>query len=130
MKECSLKIETEALISAAQDQALSNNHHQTQILGINQNSQCRMCKETIETVSHISNMSPKPTTNNYLKTHQCSRNFLLGYMSALIIIIIIMDIFQCYFSREHISLSLKRQCEHRIRKNNRLKAMCMMQNNI
>ena len=37
-----------------------------------------------------------------------------GYM---IIIIIIMIIFKCYFSKEHIDLSYKKLCEHRIRKN-------------
>ena len=36
--ECGLKIETEALISAAQDQALTTKHNQTQILRINQDS--------------------------------------------------------------------------------------------
>ena len=35
--------------------------------------------------------------------------------------IIIMVIFRCYFSREHIALSLKKRCEHRIRKNQQIK---------
>ena len=34
-----------------------------------------------------------------------------------IIIIIIMVIFKCYFSREDVALSYKKWCEHRIRKN-------------
>ena len=38
--------------------------------------------------------------------------------------------FKCYFSRGHIALSYKRRCEHRIRKTNILRALCMMQNNI
>ena len=42
-------------------------------------------------------------------------------------IIIIMVIFKCYFSRAH-SPFFKKLCEHRIRKTNRLKALCMMQN--
>ena len=60
--------------------------------------------------------------------------FLYGFQ---IIIIIIMVIFKCYFSGELIALSLKKyiykkkqkkkRCEHRIRKTNRLKALCMMQ---
>ena len=40
--------------------------------------------------------------------------------------------FKCYFSREHIALSKNKKqqrCEHRIRKTNRLKALCMMQIN-
>ena len=36
--------------------------------------------------------------------------------------IIIMVILKCYFSREHIALSYKKWCEHRIRKNERIKS--------
>ena len=48
----------------------------------------------------------------------------------IILIIIIMDIFKCYFSRGHIALSPKKLCEHRTRKTNGLKALCMKQSNI
>ena len=44
---------------------------------------------------------------------------------VLIITIIIMVIFKCYFSGEHIALSIKKQqqrCEHRIRKNQQIKS--------
>ena len=40
-------------------------------------------------------------------------------------VIIIMVIFKCYFSGEHIALSIKNQqqrCEHRIRKNQQIKS--------
>ena len=39
-------------------------------------------------------------------------------------IIIIMGIFKCYFSGEHIALSYKKKqrCEHRIRKNQQIKS--------
>ena len=30
--------------------------------------------------------------------------------------------FKCYFSREHIALSYKKLCEHRIRKNQQIKS--------
>ena len=47
-----------------------------------------------------------------------------------------MVIFKCYFSGEHITLSIKKNkkqqqqwCEQRTRKTNRLKALCMMQIN-
>ena len=47
----------------------------------------------------------------------------------IIIIIIIMVIFKCYFSGEHIALSRKKtktnkqqRCEHRIRKNQQIKS--------
>ena len=39
------------------------------------------------------------------------------------VIIIIMVIFRCYFSREHIALSLKKRCEHKIKETNRLIAL-------
>ena len=49
---------------------------------------------------------------------------------TVVVIIIIMVISMCYFSREHVALPLKKRCDHRIRQINRLKALCMMQNNI
>ena len=49
-----------------------------------------------------------------------------GPIKVIIIIIIIMVIFKCYFSGEHIALSIKKQkqqrCEHRIRKNQQIKS--------
>ena len=44
------------------------------------------------------------------------------------IIIIIMVIFKCYFSREHIALSCKNGMDIELGKTNRLKAQCMMEN--
>ena len=41
-------------------------------------------------------------------------------------IIIIMVIYMCYFSIEHMALSPKKQCEHRISRTNRIKALCVM----
>ena len=49
------------------------------------------------------------------------KNRLLG-KSSLQLVIIIMVIFKCYFSREHIALSYKKRCEHRIRKNQQIKS--------
>ena len=43
-------------------------------------------------------------------------------VNIIIMIIIIMLIFRCYFSREHIVLSYKKWCEHRIRKNQQMKS--------
>ena len=49
-----------------------------------------------------------------------------NYTFSLIIIIIIIVIFKCYFSGEHIALSIKikkqQQCEHRIRKKQQIKS--------
>ena len=51
---------------------------------------------------------------------------------VVIIIIIIMVIFKCYFSGEHIALSIKKNNDRmniELGKTNRLKALCMMQIN-
>ena len=48
------------------------------------------------------------------------RKFRCG--ATVIIIIIIMAIFKCYFSREHIALSYKKWCEHRIKRNQQIKS--------
>ena len=61
----------------------------------------------------------------------------LALISLFIIIIIIMVIFKCYFSGEHIALSIKiktnKQSNNGVNielgKTNRLKALCMMQIN-
>ena len=45
-----------------------------------------------------------------------------------VVLLIIMVISKCYFSREHIALLYKKWCEHRIRKTNRLKPLRMMEN--
>ena len=46
--------------------------------------------------------------------------------ASVIMIIIIMVIFKCYFSGEHIALSIKKKqqqrCEHIIRKNQQIKS--------
>ena len=52
--------------------------------------------------------------------------------AIIIIIIIIMVIFKCYFSGEHIALSIKKHnngVNIELGKTNRLKALCMMQIN-
>ena len=53
-------------------------------------------------------------------------------LTDVVIVIIIMVIFKCYFSREHIALSLKKTkngVNIQLGKTNRLKALCMMQDN-
>ena len=54
------------------------------------------------------------------------------YLLSIFIIIIIMVIFKCYFSGEHIALSIKNNnngVNIQLGKTNRLKALCMMQIN-
>jgi len=48
-----LKIETEALITAAQDQALDTKCHRAKILHTTNDAKCRMCKDKDETVARI-----------------------------------------------------------------------------
>ena len=48
-----LKMETEALITAAQDQALDTECHKVKILHNTNDPKCRMCKEKDETVAYI-----------------------------------------------------------------------------
>ena len=58
--------------------------------------------------------------------------FILFKHNKYGIIIIIMVIFQCYFSREHIALSINKNNNSvniELGKTNRLKALCMMQIN-
>ena len=57
-------------------------------------------------------------------------NIVLVFL-MIIIIIIIMGIFMCYFSGEHIALSLKNNNDVNIElgKKNKLKALCMVQVN-
>ena len=52
--------------------------------------------------------------------------FTVVFIGINVIIIIIMVIFKCYLSGEHIALSIKKKqqqrCEHRIRKNQQIKS--------
>ena len=52
LKEAGLKVETEALITAAQDQAL-NTKSNKKIVKISNDSKCRLCKSMDETTEHI-----------------------------------------------------------------------------
>ena len=48
-----MKDSTEALIMAAQEQALSTRAVEARVYHIRQDSRCRLCKEASETVQHI-----------------------------------------------------------------------------
>ncbi|KAJ8040969.1 hypothetical protein HOLleu_15434 [Holothuria leucospilota] len=64
-----LKIETEALITAAQDQALNTKYHKTKILRVSTDPKCRMCKLSDETISHITSACQNLAGTLYLKRH-------------------------------------------------------------
>ena len=69
MGKTGLKIETEALITAAQEQALNTNAHKAKILHTSSDSRCRMCKATDETITHITSGCQKLAQTEYLKRH-------------------------------------------------------------
>ena len=69
MRKSGLKVETESLIVAAQDQALNTKCHKAKILHVTQDSKCRLCKEQDETVTHILSAFKKIAQMEYLSRH-------------------------------------------------------------
>ena len=69
LKEAGLKAETEALITAAQDQALNTKSHKTKILKISNDSKCRLCKSMDETAEHILSGCQVLAGTEYAKRH-------------------------------------------------------------
>jgi hypothetical protein len=69
LTESDLKPGTEALIIAAQDQALNTNAHKSKILKLNVDSRCRMCKQHDETVAHIVSGCQTLANDQYKKRH-------------------------------------------------------------
>ena len=64
-----LKIETEPLITAAQDQALDTKCHKPKILHMPNYPKCRFCKEKDETVARTVSACPKIAGSLYKTTH-------------------------------------------------------------
>ena len=65
-------IKTEALITSAQEQALSTEQHIAEVLKKSIDPMCRMCKtasETISQISHVHFSCPKLAGSEYLKRH-------------------------------------------------------------
>jgi len=69
MKTTGLKIETEALITAAQEQALNTKSHQARVLKTSKDARCRLCKTADETVTHILTGCSKIAQTEYMKRH-------------------------------------------------------------
>ena len=69
IRDGSLKSGTEALICAAQEQALRTNYIKAKIDKTQQNSKCRMCFNSDETVNHILSECPKLAQKEYLRRH-------------------------------------------------------------
>ena len=69
LKSVKLKVETEALLTAAQDQALNTKAHATYILKSSHDPKCRMCNCSDETVAHLLTACPKLAATEYLTRH-------------------------------------------------------------
>ena len=64
-----LKFETEALITAAQDQALRTNAYNTNVLHCSSDPLCRLCHSFDETMFHILSSCPVLAPTGYLQRH-------------------------------------------------------------
>ena len=69
LTETGLKIETEALITAAQDQALPTKMIKAKIMKTSHDTKCRLCKEKDETVAHLLSACPKLAGSEYIRRH-------------------------------------------------------------
>uniref|UniRef100_H3AKE8 Reverse transcriptase zinc-binding domain-containing protein n=1 Tax=Latimeria chalumnae TaxID=7897 RepID=H3AKE8_LATCH len=69
LTNCHLKGETEALLIAAQDQALNTNSHRVRILHSGTESKCRMCKAEEETMAHIISGCKTLANGSYKERH-------------------------------------------------------------
>jgi alkylhydroperoxidase/carboxymuconolactone decarboxylase family protein YurZ len=69
LREGSLKIETEALLTAAQEQALNTKAHSTYIMKTSTDPKCRICGAADETVSHILTACTVLAGTQYLNRH-------------------------------------------------------------
>ena len=79
LREGTLRIETESLLTAAQDQALRMNIIKTKIDQTSDCSLCRLCKQADETVTHITSQCSKiGTTGIQGKARQGGASIALG----------------------------------------------------
>ena len=69
LKRGTLKRETEALLVAAQDQALRTNYRKAKIEHSETSPLCRMCKQKVETVSHLVSACEKLAQTEYKARH-------------------------------------------------------------
>ncbi|EFA13373.1 hypothetical protein TcasGA2_TC001390 [Tribolium castaneum] len=64
-----LKGETEALITAYQDQAISTNYYKACILKTQENTACRICQQHAETIHHLLTGCPILAPREYTQRH-------------------------------------------------------------
>ena len=69
LKKCNLTANTEALILAAQEQALPTRQIQTQIYHIRTDASCRLCKQAPESIQHIISGCKQLAGSAYTERH-------------------------------------------------------------
>ena len=69
LKKCDLTAKTEALILAAQEQALPTRQIQTQIYNIRTDASCRLCKQAPESIQHIISGCKQLAGSAYTERH-------------------------------------------------------------
>jgi len=69
LKSGNIKGETESIIVAAQNQAISTNYFKNKILKQETESKCRLCKQHEETIDHLTSGCPVLVKNKYLMRH-------------------------------------------------------------
>ena len=69
LRKGNLKIETESLLIAAQDNAIRTNHIKARIDKTQQNSKCRLCGDRDETINHIISKCSKLAQKEYKARH-------------------------------------------------------------
>ena len=71
LRKGNLKIETESLIIAAQNNAIRTNHTKTRIDKTQQNSKCQLCSDRDETINHIISECSKLVQKEYKTSQDC-----------------------------------------------------------
>ena len=82
LRKGNLKRETESLLIAAQDNAIRTNHIKARIDKTQQNSKCRLCGDSDETINHIISECSKLAQKEYKSrndwvSRKCAGNFYL-----------------------------------------------------
>lgn len=69
LNQANLKVETEALITACQDQAVATNYLKAKIMKTGIDPKCRLCRDHYETIHHIVSGCPVLAKKAYLDRH-------------------------------------------------------------
>ena len=77
LRKGNFKRETESLLIAAQNNAIRTNHIKARIEKTQQNSKCRLCGDSDETINHIISECSKLAQKEYKTSHdyvKCARS--------------------------------------------------------